>query len=149
MKNLVSTVCPILGNIPYPLHSSITQALSIRYPLHSSITQALSIPYPQHSSMMNAVVTEWITHGLPRIRLPLSHKKDTRLKWVKFEAWKSSSLNFSFRTWCNSFISCLVIYSSTIRASMRQSLSLGFPTKQDSHQSPQLQGLARKMKFRM
>ena len=37
---------------------------------------------------------------------------------------------------------------SYIWASTRQELSSGFPTKRDSNQSPQLQRLARKLKFR-
>ena len=39
--------------------------------------------------------------------------------------------------------------SCIIRASMQQNLSSGFPTKRDSNQSPQLQRLARKLKFRL
>ena len=36
-----------------------------------------------------------------------------------------------------------------IRASTRENLSSGFPTKRDSNQSPQLQRLARKLKFHL
>ena len=36
-----------------------------------------------------------------------------------------------------------------IRAATRENLSSGFPTKQDSNQSSQLQRLARKFKFRL
>ena len=42
-----------------------------------------------------------------------------------------------------------VACSNTNRASSRENLSSGFPTKRVSNQSPQLQRLARKMKFRL
>ena len=41
------------------------------------------------------------------------------------------------------------IYGVTLWPATRQNLASGFPTKQDSNQSPQLQGLARKLKFRL
>ena len=43
----------------------------------------------------------------------------------------------------------LVSHSIVIWASSRENLSSGFPTKRDSNQSPQLQTLARILKFRM
>ena len=39
--------------------------------------------------------------------------------------------------------------SGLIWASSRENLSLGFSTKRDSNQSPQLQGLARKVKVHL
>ena len=42
-----------------------------------------------------------------------------------------------------------VIHSRDTLALSRQNLFLGFPTKRDSNQSPQLQRLARKLQVRM
>ena len=43
----------------------------------------------------------------------------------------------------------LTAFDGIIQASSRENLSSGFLTKQDSNQSPQLQRLARKLKFRL
>ena len=50
---------------------------------------------------------------------------------------------------CFIFTKLIITFFYYTWASTRQNLSLGFPTKRDSNQSPQLQRLARKSKFRL
>ena len=56
-------------------------------------------------------------------------------RWAKSKIWLSKTVH------------CSVVSDS--RASTRQNLSSGFPTKSDSNQSAQLQWLAKKLKFRL